>query len=397
MFNGSMDLSQVAGAVIFPCSVGVFFFSLWNNQSLQKERAQAKQDLERAGLIGADQPYQAGVFRVVMMVLSYAFASTATFMFNKAVITQVPFPHFVVAVQCIASIGIFLVLNYKDIHFGSFRTSVMWFVCVAFLFAAMLWSSMVALQFTTVTAMYICRNFMPILTYPIEYFGGFPGTPNPTAWIILSLIGIFAGTIMFVAPSWNMSIGLIGVLFLLANTGATILERLLERRLLHDHKVALAEGRMEDYMSTISCSLINNAGTFIILFIYGCALGQFNPFFSALADNIYITVLLISSCFTAASLSFAGIDLQAEITATQFLVTQNGIKCIGILFGIILFSDTIGILSGFGVAMTLGSAFGYGFATSQAKLMMKKNLQSASHMSGKSDLSGKSIDKSSNS
>ena len=119
-----------AAAVILPASVGVFLFSLWNNQAMKRERAQAQEDNERAGLLASEKVYNAGVFRIFMMIIAYAFASTATFMFNKAVITQIPYPHFVVAVQCAASILIFLALNYKDIHFGSFRTSAIWFVCV---------------------------------------------------------------------------------------------------------------------------------------------------------------------------------------------------------------------------------------------------------------------------
>ena len=138
--------------------------------------------------------------------------------------------------------------------------------------------------------------------------------------------------------------------------------------LLHGHKEAQAVEDGGNYMSTVSCSLLNNIGTAVILLIYGLAQKEVGAFGGALMGDATSWILLSCSCFTAASLSFSGIDLQKEITATQFLLTQNAIKCVGVLLGVALFADRIVALSGFGVLLNLGCSFGYGFASQQAKL-----------------------------
>eukprot|EP00400_MALV-I_sp_L67-5_P000667 gene667-482_t len=358
--------------VVFPCSIGTFVFCLVNNYAWQKEQAENAKDNALTALMDKNKNNSARVqyarpFRVLLMVFCYAFGSLGTFMLNKAIINRIAFPDMIVTCQCAFSVIIFTVIQYSDIHFGSFQTTLKWFSLSTVWFAGMLWSSMLALQYTTVSAIYICRNFMPIIVYPIEVLFKMPKTPKPNLWIVLSLVGVAVGTVLFVYPSWNISLGVIAVALLFVNMFVSIVDRIFQRVLLHGHKEAQAAGEMHNYMSTVSCSFVNNAGAAVLLLALSLCRGQLLDFCGVVSNDSTAAVLLASSCFTAASLSYSGIDLQKEITATQMVLTQNGVKCIGVFLGVLIFADQIKTLAVFGVLLNLSSSLSFTFAGKVAK------------------------------
>ena len=69
--------------------------------------------------------------------------------------------------------------------------------------------------------------------------------------------------------------------------------------------------------------------------------------------------LLGASCVNAVAISWAGINAQAYVTATTFMVLTNVNKVLVVTFGVLVLGDPISATSGFGVCIAIGGGLWY--------------------------------------
>ena len=282
----------------------------------------------------------------VAAALSWAVCSVSMTLVNHEVAQQSEAPLVLTLIQMVAAV-IFAILTGRA-QFGA--GAVTWAATVPILFTTMLATSMMAFLYVSVGAFVVVRNLGPIITLVIEAIvtRGRSESVRCTLKSVASTATIALGVYIYEVNDIKFS--LVGLLILFVNLISAVVERLVERHLLH------GEGKVD--VSHMGLVVISNGVGAVLLsaFILVYDPAQFAQMWRALStyEQRGYTMLLTSiSCVIGTGISYAGIWLQSLISATSFTVLGTSTKTLVIMWGMIFDADASSPLAIIGIAMTL--------------------------------------------
>jgi len=230
-----------------------------------------------------------------------------------------------------------------------------WALTVPFLFVGMLASSMLAMQFSTLGTIVVCRNVAPIATMLIEGMFRIPFVISTHT--VLALLTIVLGVVIYEATDIQFSPA--GITAILVNMLFAVLERIMQRHLMANNPVDLSKSMM---------MLLNNAIGMPPTLLLALAWGEHVKWRKAFGEvsTLGVTYLVIS-CLNGLAISYAGIRLQHMVAATTFMVITNVNKFAVILFGVIAFNESAGPLSIIGCVLAIAGGVYYAEARKLAE------------------------------
>ena len=150
---------------------------------------------------------------VLASVLLFMLCSFSMIIVNKMVVKRSNLPFTIVSIQ-MAFAATSMACYFPGLRFGGgWRDVWRWSRVVPFLFAGMLNSSMLALNFASTGACVVVRNLGPLLALPLErYFNEHIEIDTAT---LLSLVVTVMGVGLYVSN--DIQFDLVGFIFILAN------------------------------------------------------------------------------------------------------------------------------------------------------------------------------------
>ena len=287
---------------------------------------------------------------VLASVLLFMLCSFSMIIVNKMVVKRSNLPFTIVSIQ-MAFAATSMACYFPGLRFGGgWRDVWRWSRVVPFLFAGMLNSSMLALNFASTGACVVVRNLGPLLALPLErYFNEHVEIDTAT---LLSLVVTVMGVGLYVSN--DIQFDLVGFIFILANLVFALTDRLMQRRLLAVTPVDISKNGLV---------LINNAlaeiPTLALLFIVGEHQSWVKSFGHYGVGDV---VLLLLSCVVGTVISWAGLNAQMYISATTMLVVTNLNKFVVIAFGILFLGESRTWQAVLGCCAALGGGVWYAVA-----------------------------------
>ena len=104
---------------------------------------------------------------LVLSCTFYMISSAGMSIFNKLAVQALGLPIAIVVIQMGFTV-VTCAASPSSIHIGSLRDALRWGLTVPILFAAMLVSSMIAMQYNTLGTVVVFRNIAPLITLAIE-------------------------------------------------------------------------------------------------------------------------------------------------------------------------------------------------------------------------------------
>jgi hypothetical protein len=150
---------------------------------------------------------------------------------------------------------------------------------------------------------------------------------------------------------------LAGIGWTLANNAFAVINRLLQR-------LMLAKDQDPVDMSKTGATLLNNILGAILLVFGGLLSGEFSQVPEAVRSLDSANLFwVISSCFVAAGISYAGVWVTSLISATSFFVLINANKFFIILFEfVVIKSKELSLWQGIGATISILASIAYGKA-----------------------------------
>jgi len=262
---------------------------------------------------------------LVASCVFFMVCSAGMMVFNKMVLRVARLPitmvmiqmAFTVVVLCIAPCGL---------HFGSLRDVMRWSLSIPILFTIMLASSMLALDHASMGAIIVVRNVAPIITMLIERFFG--EQIRITVGVILSLLVVVGGVAMY--TSVDLQFSWTGMTWMAVNMTSAVLERLLQRKMIAVEPIDVSKTGM---------MLLNNAVALIPMGLLLYFFGEHEKWYLFRNFSYTDAMLLGCSCINAIGISYAGINAQAYVSATTFMVLANLNKFVVIAFGVVVLRE----------------------------------------------------------
>jgi len=262
---------------------------------------------------------------LVASCIFFMVCSAGMMVFNKMVLRVARLPitmvmiqmAFTVVVLCIAPCGL---------HFGSLRDVMRWSLSIPILFTIMLASSMLALDHASMGAIIVVRNVAPIITMLIERFFG--EQIRITVGVILSLLVVVGGVAMY--TSVDLQFSWTGMTWMAVNMTSAVLERLLQRKMIAVEPIDVSKTGM---------MLLNNAVALIPMGLLLYFFGEHEKWYLFRNFSYTDAMLLGCSCINAIGISYAGINAQAYVSATTFMVLANLNKFVVIAFGVVVLRE----------------------------------------------------------
>mmetsp|Transcript_10696 Transcript_10696/g.23802 ORF Transcript_10696/g.23802 Transcript_10696/m.23802 type:complete len:305 (-) Transcript_10696:301-1215(-) len=244
---------------------------------------------------------------------------------NKMALRAVGLPITVVMIQMAFTV-LFICASPCTLHFGSARDVLRWACTVPFLFTLMLASSMLALDHASMGAIVVVRNVAPLVTMAVEGFFG--EAVQIDCWTVVSLLYIIGGVVLYV--STDISFSPQGMGYMLVNMVASVLERIIQRKLIALTPIDVSKTGM---------MLINNAVSLVLMLPVLFYFDEFSRWYRLRQLSQQSMALLVGSCVTAVAISWAGINAQSYVTATTFMVLTNLNKFVVIGFGMFILNE----------------------------------------------------------
>ncbi|EOD06298.1 hypothetical protein EMIHUDRAFT_121316 [Emiliania huxleyi CCMP1516] len=262
------------------------------------------------------------------------------------VLRAVHLPITVVMIQMAFTAGILCVAP-CGLHFGSLQHVIRWSVTVPWLFTAMLTSSMLALRHSSMGAIVVLRNVAPLVSMAIE--GVITGERiEVDGATILSLLLILGGVGLYVSN--DVAFSPTGVAWMAFNMTAGVLERLLQRRMIAVEPVDI---------NKTGLMLLNNVVSLLPMSVLVYCTGEVPQWRLLARLSTADGMLLLASCVNAVAISWAGINAQAYVTATTFMVLANLNKFVVVAFGIAVLHEASSwqAVVGCGTSLLGGAAY----------------------------------------
>jgi len=267
------------------------------------------------------------MLRLSLFGLSLSLCSWGMTVANKYVILRIQSPSFVVAVQMTISVVVSIILAGGQLSFESKQVR-MWII-VPFIACVQLWTSLYTMEHLTLSMLMIIRNLGPLVTLPIETFVMPTDVKRPVvscaSVCALCLVLASAATYMGGQPPSGK-----GVVFALINMVLAVIDAVVRRRLLTRE---CAE------MSPTMCMLLNNLVGIVPSILLCFLTGELVDLDPTVAFSRHTVVILLISGVIGAGISFFALNVQRELTATSFMVLENGIRLAEVLAGVYMFKD----------------------------------------------------------
>jgi hypothetical protein len=146
---------------------------------------------------------------LVSAAVFYMICSAGMSVFNKLAVRAMPLPITLVLVQMSFTL-MSITAQRKAIHIGSLRDALRWGLTIPILFAAMLVSSMVAMEHNTLGTIVVFRNVAPLFTLFIERMFRVPMAVSCET--VLALLSIVVGVALYHLHTLGLTtMGLIAV------------------------------------------------------------------------------------------------------------------------------------------------------------------------------------------
>lgn len=289
---------------------------------------------------------------LVQACIFYMVCSAGMSVFNKLAVAAMPLPITLVVIQMMFTLASVL-LQRKSIHIGSMRDALRWGLTVPMLFAAMLVSSMIAMEVNTLGTIVVFRNVAPLFTLFIERMFRIP--MQVSAETIAALLSIVVGVVLYHFHALGFTT--MGLLAICLNMAFAVLERLMQRHLMAQSPVDISKPGM---------MLLNNACGLVPCGFLMIGYGETSRWSTVAAEMTPGGFLLVmTSCVNGLAISYAGLRVQQLVTATSFMVLTNVNKFVVILFGVAVLKDELSALSALGVTLAMGGGLWYGRARSR--------------------------------
>jgi len=295
---------------------------------------------------------------VAMSCGFYMVCSAGMMIINKMVLRSLPLPMTVVTIQ-MATTVIALVTTSSSLHFGSMRDVLRWATTIPLLFTFMLASSMLALDLASMGAIVVVRNVAPIITLSIERaVSEHIELDAPT---ILSMLVIIGGFVLYTFNDIQFSAA--GLALMAFNMISSVVERVLQRKMIAVSPIDVSKTGM---------MLLNNAVALVPMSLLLVAFGEPARWHVVRSLRSWDWALLAASCINAVAISWAGINAQAYVTATTFMVLTNVNKFAVVGFGIFVLGEARSWQAISGCLIALGGGLWYARARSQIAAPVKQ-------------------------
>jgi len=283
---------------------------------------------------------------------------------NKLVLRVLPLPFTVIMIQMGFTV-VALCFAPCLLHFGSRRDVLRWACTIPWLFAAMLATSMLALSHASMGAIVVIRNVAPLISIGIE--GSFTQEKILLdRWTLVSLLTIIAGVLLYFPK--DLSFSPLGMMYMLVNMTFAVVERILQRKMIAVSPIDVSKYGM---------MMLNNAVSLLPIGVMLAAAGEWHKWHKLRNLSGTSCALLVASCVNAVAISWAGINCQAYVTATSFLVLSNVNKFIVIGFGIAMLHESKSPQAILGCCVALGGGVWYGRARSRLASASKEESAAA--------------------
>ena len=276
----------------------------------------------------------------------YMLSSAGMSVFNKLAVGAFPLPITLVCIQMSFTI-VSVASKRSSVHIGSLRDALRWGLTVPALFAAMLVSSMFAMEHNTLGTVVVFRNIAPLFTLAIERMFRVPFQFSLET--VAALLSIVAGVVLYHLSSLGLT--RLGLLAICLNMAFAVLERLMQRHLMAQSPVDINKPGM--MLLNNACGLLPCG---VLMVVYGEP-ARWHVVASELTAPGALLILI--SCLNGLAISYAGLKVQQLVTATTFMVLTNVNKFAVILFGVVVLHDDITLLSTAGVLLAIGGGLWY--------------------------------------
>ena len=302
-------------------------------------------------------------------IILYMASSAGMTIVNKLAVRALPLPLLVTVVQMLFTVLCLVAVPAlrKAVHFGSARDAWRWGRAIPPLFAMMLATSMLALRHASMGAVVVVRSIAPLPTLAVEALCG--EKVRVDAATVLSLLLGVAGVLLYSRHDIQFSSA--GLCWLGANTLAAVLERLLQRHMIAVEPIDVSKQGM---------MLINNGVGALLVLPIALATGEGSKLLQppdagestggassggAIVLDAHAAVLLLLSCINGMVISYAGLNVQAHVTATAMLVLNNSCKFVVVAFGVFVLNEASSPQSVVGCTAALGAGLLYAHARQQ--------------------------------
>ena len=299
-------------------------------------------------------------------IILYMASSAGMTIVNKLAVRALPLPLLVTVVQMLFTVLCLVAVPAlrKAVHFGSARDAWRWGRAIPPLFAMMLATSMLALRHASMGAVVVVRSIAPLPTLAVEALCG--EKVRVDAATVLSLLLGVAGVLLYSRHDIQFSSA--GLCWLGANTLAAVLERLLQRHMIAVEPIDVSKQGM---------MLINNGVGALLVLPIALATGEGSKLLQppdagestggassggAIVLDAHAAVLLLLSCINGMVISYAGLNVQAHVTATAMLVLNNSCKFVVVAFGVFVLNEASSPQSVVGCTAALGAGLLYAHA-----------------------------------
>ncbi|CAK0829706.1 unnamed protein product [Prorocentrum cordatum] len=292
-------------------------------------------------LLRTDALRQPSLAVILVVTGLYIFASLAMNVLNKKAAKAFEATCLLVIIQMLVSVVVIICMEYDKMKMDKWADFMKWLV-VPFAFAGMLGTSMFAFKEASLTTILIMRNILPILTFGFEK--ALFNQPESMCWkVVTSLVVTLAGSVLY--GFVDISATNLGKLLILVNCAFTIVDRLVQAKLLKGNK---------DFSISISmCMLLNNGLGVVPMLALALAKGEVPE------GNAWFLVMMSGLC--GASLGYVGLRTQQLVSGTTVLVMQNFNKLLIIALGMFVFHEHLTPMSFLGCFVSLLGCFGYGY------------------------------------
>ncbi len=270
---------------------------------------------------------------------------------NKWAVDLTSSPMGVIVVQL--AVSSLCALASGQVHFGN--GTLKWAVSVPWLFVVMMVSSMMAMQHVTLGTIVVVRNLGPVITLLVETLVHRPDNLSCDAKTVASTLSIGVGVLLYELNEVRFSA--VGTLWLLSNLVSACAERMVQRHLLAVHAVDVSKPGLMLLNNGIGCVLS-------ALALQLTAPAQWHKLYRAARRERHALVAVAASSIVAPALSYTGLWLQRNVTATSFMVLGSATKLAVIAWGILFLRDAHGALSVSGALLSIVGAYAYARGTS---------------------------------
>ena len=337
---------------------------------------------------------------LLLSVLFFMMCSCSMLIVNKLALNALPLPFVVLTLQMAFAV-VALCCAPCYLRFGSLQDVLRWCRGIPWLFAGMLGSSMLALNFASMAALVVVRNMGPLLALPIER--AYQEKIAVSVRSVAAMVVILAGVVLYMYNDVTLdpANAALGLLYMFINLVLAIIHGLLTRRLLAVAPVDISSNGI--VVLNNFCSLLPMAFGGVVNSNEWARLPE-----AAKKLGAGEWALIVASCTVGLGISWAGINVQRYtsatrlgkgasytratprslprlplyryISATTMLVLTNLNKFIVIGFGIVFLGESDSWQAILGCITALGG--GVWYAQERAALNRKKKEEEAAAAQG---------------